>query len=65
MKKSKTKNIAPERYKVTKYCTKQQLRAIMNPEVDAADPADPDYQVSEPVARALPSTRAGGQDDGS
>ena len=31
----------------------------------SADPADPPDQVSESVARTLPSTRAGGQDDGS
>ncbi len=37
----------------------------------SADPVDPDYldypadQVSESAARTLPSTRAGGQDDGS
>ncbi len=46
----------------------------MNPEADPADPtdppdptdpADPPDQVSEPVARSLPSTRAGGQDGGS
>ena len=43
----------------------------MNPEADPtdapdpADPADRPYQVSEPAARALPSTHAGGQDDGS
>ncbi len=31
----------------------------------AADPADPPDQVSESAAQTLPSTRAGGQDDGS
>ena len=34
----------------------------------SADPPDPDYpadQVSESAAGTLPSTRAGGQDDGS
>ena len=32
---------------------------------DPADPWVPDYQVSESAVGTLPSTRAGGQDDGS
>ena len=31
---------------------------------DPADPTDPPDEVSESAARTLPSTRAGGQDDG-
>ena len=41
---------------------------IWNSSPDPADPPDPDYpdyQVSESAAGTLPSTRAGGQDDGS
>ncbi len=40
----------------------------MNPEAGPPDtdyPADPEDQVSESAAWSLPSTRAGGQDDGS
>ena len=42
--------------------------AKMSPSADPADPADPPDpadQVSESAAQTLPSTRAGGQDDGS
>ena len=38
---------------------------IWNSSLDPADPPDPADQVSESAARTLPSTRAGGQDDGS
>ena len=42
--------------------------SLPDPPDSLPDPADlPDlhYQVSETAARTLPSTRAGGQDDGS
>ena len=45
-----------------------QLGANMNSSADAADPPDPadsHNQVSLSAARTLPSTRAGGKDDGS
>ena len=38
---------------------------MWNSSADPADPADLPDQVSETAARTLPSTRAGGQDDGS
>ena len=63
-----SKNIAPERHRITKYRYLHQVRAKVNASADPPDPADPDYppdQVSETAARTLPSTRAGGQDDGS
>ena len=56
------KNIERERSKVTKYCYLHQLRAILN---SLPDPPDLHDLVSETAARTLPSTRAGGQDDGS
>ena len=59
------KNIAPERHDALKRRAWQQNQAIWN---SSADPADPDYhpdQVAGAAARTLPSTRAGGQDDGS
>ena len=63
--------------KVKKHCTGapqihqvpifnlHRLRAIWNSEPDPADPPDLHNQVSETAARTLPSTRTGGQDDGS
>ena len=57
-----------EEVKVTKYRYLHQVRAKVNASADPpdpADPADPPDQVSETAARTLPSTRAGGQDDGS
>ena len=51
--------------RVTKYCKKQWICTIWNSSADPADPWVPDYQVSESAVGTLPSTRAGGQDDGS
>ncbi len=41
------------------------LELIRGSPAVSADPADPPDQVSESAAQTLPSTRAGGQDDGS
>ena len=59
------KHIAPERHRITKYRYLHQVRAIWNSSADTGDTGDPADQVSETAARTLPSTRAGGQDDGS
>ena len=50
----------------TYFGTQERIQRILwNSSPDPADPADPPDQMSSPAARALPSSRAGGQDDSS
>ena len=67
MKKSKNK-LHRSVTRVTSAVKTEGQCTIWNSSADPADPDYPDYpadQVSESAARTLPSTRAGGQDDGS
>ena len=58
----KSKNIAQERHKITKYRFLHRICSIWNSSPDLRNLPD---QVSSAAARTLPSTRAGGQADGS
>ena len=64
--KKNQQNITRERHRALKYRACQSIWAKWNSPADPDYPdypEYPDYQVSSTAGRALPSTRAGGQDD--